>query len=111
MTYKAIVKGMIERKSQKWVESLLAKNHIEYKRTSVDCCELENSKKEDVIYWNTRIKIVDPDYNYIFLDVGGTADDICGICTSVIWNEEHRIIWMHVKETRNQLNITEFKIA
>lgn len=110
MTYKAIVRNMIRHESEKWVQKLLAEYNIEHKFTTVGCIEMENDKEKDVIYWTTGIGVWVPG-GYVTLEVGGTADDILGICKSVIWDEKHNIIWMGAKETREQLGITEFKIA
>ena len=37
MTYKAIVRNMIEHESEKWVQKLLAEYNIEHKFTTVGC--------------------------------------------------------------------------
>lgn len=111
MTYKAIVKNMIEIKAGNWVEKLLKENNIEYKWTEEEVTNLENDKESNTILYTCTVTITLEAYNKVVVLVGGTADDMCGICTSVIWDENHdNIIWMSVAETRNELGINEFKL-
>ena len=110
MTYKAIVKELIRTEAETWVEKLLKDNNIEYKYTSSTVIEMENDKKYDHILWQAAIDITFNNRHKKVV-VGGTADDVLGICKSVVWDGGLNIIWMSRKETRDQLGITEFKIA
>lgn len=113
MTYKAIVKEMVRTEACKWVESLLKENDIEFRYVcaNTEDVNLENDKKADQVYWDVKVEIWRSSWD-ITLIVGGTVDDMCGICKSVIWDRSQRnILWMSVEETRKQLGIGEFKIA
>ncbi len=111
MTYKKIVAHLLEMTAQSWVEQLLEKNGIEYTFTSARETEMENDKERDTVYWKVPIEISRKG-NIIptMVIVGGTADDLCGICKSVIWDEKNEIIWMAAKETREKLDIDRFMI-
>lgn len=112
MTYKAIVKEMIRMSATEWIGKLLAENGIKYHYTVSDVTEMENDKKTDTIYWNVRIEIHDERWSYKEVNVGGTADDMVGICNSCIWDADKKnIIWMSVESTREDLGIKEFKVA
>lgn len=111
MTYKKIVEELIRAKANKWVEKLLEENGIDYRFTNSEVIEMENDKDRDTIYWQVRVEIIRNSYFSDWLVVGGTADDLAGICSSVIWDRNHNIVWMSVEETRKQLGIEKFKIA
>ena len=109
MTYKKIVIDILQQQSREWVEKLLNENGIEYDFTWSDILELENDKEQDMIYWTVEVTVGMNGLRKV-LQVGGTADDLTGICKSVIWDSKKNIVWMSVKETRDQLGITEFNI-
>ena len=112
MTYKKIVEELIRAKANKWVRELLEENGIEYRFVTVGNAEMENDKERDTIFWHVPVEVVKEDYHHVSLTVGGTADDTCGICRSVIYRGSSlNVIWMEVEETREQLGIEEFKIA
>lgn len=113
MTYKKIVEGMVERESKQWVEELLKENGIEGYIFS-EGVKLENEKEHDQFSWEVELRVYVEGEGKTLI-VGGVADDI-GIYKSVIWLAEpwrswRDIIWMAVKDTRDCLGITEFKIA
>ena len=110
-SYKKIVAHLLEMTAQSWVEQLLEKNGIEYTFTSVRETEMENDKEEGTVYWKVPIEISRKGNIFpTVVIVGGTADDLCGICKSVIWDDKKEIIWMTVKETREKLGIDRFVI-
>lgn len=110
MTYKSIVTAMIEKDSQNWIEGLLGKHDIEFRWTETEIKELKYNKYDYLYVCN--VKVIFPNYKRVVLEVGGTVDDILGICHSVIWNEDgNQIVWMNQEKTREQLGIEEFKIA
>lgn len=112
MTYKAIVERMIEIEATRFVEKTLEKNNVSYSFAEAWETKMENDKKADTIYWDVVVKIYDGSPFPTKVIVGGTADSHCLICSSVIWNSTHdKILWMSVESTRNELGITEFKIA
>ena len=112
MTYKAIVERMIEIEADKFVEKALKQNNISYHFVEPMEVKMENDKEEDTIFWEVAVRIYDGALFPKKVLVGGTADSHCLICSSVIWDEEKRnILWMSVESTRNELGITEFKIA
>lgn len=110
MTYKAIVKRMIEIEATRFVEKTLDANEVDYHFATAEDCTMENDKESDTIFWNAEVKIYGAAFPVTVI-VGGTADDHCLICSSVIWNKEkNRILWLAVKETREELGITSFKV-
>ena len=111
MTYKAIVENLIRTEAQNWIEKLLEDNNIKYSYTFSDGVKMENDKDKGQIYWDATFDIILSSYERAKLTVGGTADDYFGICKSVIWNNQGKIIWMSTDEARKELNINEFKVA
>ena len=111
-SYKKIVAHLLEMTAQSWVEKLLENSGIEYNFTSAKETEMENDKGMDTVYWKVPIEISRKGNIFpTVVIVGGTADDLCGICKSVIWDEKKEIIWMAVKETREKLGIDKFDIG
>ncbi len=112
MTYKAIVKMMVRTEAVAWIEKLLEKNNISYKWTDAEVVSMENDKDTDTVLYDVRVDITLPGYTKTSVYVGGTVDDICGICTSCIWDRNHKdVIWYNVEHTREYFGIKEFKIA
>lgn len=116
MTYKAIVKEMVREKARKWVNSLLNENNISYEYTLTANIDIKLDKESDCFLWEVIADIYGIPgcgrLGYIRVCVGGSADDLLGICCSVIWSSDKKtIIWMASDETRKDLNITEFKIS
>lgn len=111
MTYKAIVKGMIQNASEEWVRSLLDEIGFEYDFTSCETAKMEDEKEH--ISWRCFVDVVSRAHGYThrFFEVGGTADDLFGILPSCIFDQKHNLIWMANKDTRKTLGIEEFKIA
>lgn len=107
MTYKAIVKRMVENEATNWLEKVLKENDINYKYTITNDTIFENEK--DTFLYKTEIEIRISVYT-VSVVVGGTVDDTCGICTSVIWNDNHKILWMNTEEARKALGIEKFEI-
>lgn len=113
MTYKAIVERMIEIEATKFVEKTLQNSNIDYSFAEAWETNMENDKQADTIFWEVEVKIYDRKHLIpTRVIVGGTADSHCLICSSVIWDSNKKnILWMAVKETREELGIKEFKIA
>ena len=112
MTYKAIVKEMIRAEAKGWLESVLEQHLINYRfMDSGSVTEMYIDKEQDTVYWAVKVSlnmaVFGPD---TVVKVGGTADDLLGICCSVIWDGNGNIIWMANKDTRGSLGITEFKL-
>lgn len=118
MTYKAIVKDLLEKDSKQWVKKLLVENGLmdeDEERGWICSAECENMTNEGqhisyevkvVIVWKEGLPI------HTDLRVGGTIDDMVGLCHSVIWNDDKSdIIWMATKTARLALGITEFKLS
>lgn len=104
MTYKKVVEHLIEANARKWLEEILNENGIEYDYTMTMGSTLENDKDTDTIYWETVFTVRVNGIRKSVI-VGGTADDLCGICTSVLWDKGKNILWMSVKKTREVLGI------
>ena len=112
MTYKAIVERMIEIEATRFVEKTLEENNVPFSFAEAWETKMENDKEADTIYWDVEVKIYTDLPFPTRVIVGGTADSHCLICKSVIWNsDKSKILWMSVESTRNELGITEFKIA
>ena len=106
MTYKAIVKGLIERSADEWATSLLEENGIPFLWTSVELTEIDMEKYHAL--WTCKVTITEESNRTYTIYVGGSADDLLGICNSVIWDDNHKEIWFAVPKTREMLGITEF---
>ena len=111
MTYKAIVKGLIQNASEEWVRSLLDEIGYQYSWTQAEIIDLRDEKEH--ISWRCLVEVVSRPYGYTnrSFEVGGTADDLFGILPSCIFDQKHNLIWMANKDTRKTLGIEEFKIA
>lgn len=108
MTYKSIVKHMVEQDARTWFEKVLIENGFNDTLVFIESSDFEQEK--DTIYWSVK---VDAHFKSTMrhFEIGGTVDDLCGICCSVIWDHNHQVVWMNVKETRETLGIKELKIA
>jgi len=115
MTYKAIVKEMIRREAERWVCSIMDENNISYKWTSSEITDIEMDKDSNGFLWEAKVIVCGIPGQRVYslpLFVGGSVDDMIGICCSVIWSSDKKtIIWMASEETRKDLNITEFRIS
>ena len=115
MTYKAIVKEMIRREAERWVCSIMEENNISYKWTSSETTDIKMDKDSNGFLWEAKVDVYGrPSWGngYVILYVGGSVDDMIGICPSVIWSmDKKKIIWMASEETREDLGITEFRIS
>lgn len=112
MTYKKIVKSMVQQNAVNWFEKLMSENGFEC-FVFVNDVEFENDKEKDTIFWTVKVDVYFKSDVGVrkYYEIGGTVDDLCGICCSVIWDNNHEIIWMSVKESREALGIKELKIA
>lgn len=111
MTYKAIVREMIRTKAEGWVDELLHSNNIKHQFTVTGEVSMEIEKEH--IFWDVEVEIFFAGkWNPTVVHVGGTADDMVGICNSCILDADKKnIIWMNVKKTREEIGIKEFKVA
>lgn len=109
MTYKTIVANMVREDSRNWLKKLLGDNNIEYKWVDTDNPDLQKEGNDNILY-SCEIRVYREKYRPQTVTIGGTVDDILGICHSVIWNEKHDIIWMSREETRKSLGIDKFEI-
>lgn len=109
MTYKKIVEGMVRRDSIDWVEELLNEHDVKFKW--VWDCGVNFEQEKEFVYYDILCEVIMSDYHKVYVRVGGTIDD-SGISHSAVWDgDKKNIIWMAVKETREFLGISEFKIA
>ena len=115
MTYKAIVKEMIRREAERWVCSIMDENNISYKWTSSEISDIKMDKDYNSFLWEVKVDVCGIPGQRVYslpLYIGGSVDDMIGICCSVIWSmDKRKIIWMASEETRKDLNITEFKLS
>lgn len=116
MTYKAIVKEMIRREADKWIHDLLEEHEISHRYISAEVVDMHIDKDSDCILWEVMADVYGaPGYGllgYTKVYAGGCADNLIGICPSVIWSADKKtIIWMASEETREDLGITEFHIS
>ena len=115
MTYQAIVKELVREKAIKWIYDLLKENGYTYKYVLSETVNIEKCKDSDCFLWDFFADIYGIPgcgrLGYIRVRVGGSVDDLLGICCSVIWSADKSIIWMSSEETRKDLNITEFRIS
>lgn len=108
MTYKAIVTALVEKSARKWVAKLLLEaGYVDY-RVFADGTDITNDPEADMMLWNVKVFAWIGQTRHDF-EVGGTVDDLCGICNSVIWDDgRHTILWMETASAREQFGITEF---
>lgn len=109
MTYKRLAIELVRRSAITWLEETLEQNNIEYQLIVADDPIMVNDKK-DVFYFDCNMRIIFPTNKHINVIVGGTADDMLGVCNSVLWDENKKVLWMSVAETRKQLGITELNL-
>lgn len=109
MTYKKIVEGMVGLEAERYITQLLEKNGIDYKWTDshVDSMKID----DDTCYWTVRVGITGLDYHTKYVVVGGTVDDMLGVCTSVVWTpDKKKVLWFTVESTREFFKIKKFEI-
>lgn len=112
MTYKKIVANLVEEDARNWMEKVLDANGYDKAFIFVEDVELENDKERDTVFWSVKVEVrFERDILRYCFEIGGTADDLCGICHSVIWGRNREVLWMSVKETREDLGIESFKLA
>lgn len=112
MTYKKVVEAVIENESREWVKKIFSENEIDCDYISVDGSTLENSKKDDCIYFETVVTVRVGGFRKKVI-VGGTAEDICGVSTSVLWNEKKDIqkpLWFETERTRKAMGIEKLEL-
>lgn len=112
ITFEKIVSDMVCRDAREWVGRLLDENGIEYAYTEADAAA--SFHEEEFGFYTYTCTVVVTMARYlpkIYLEVGGTVDG-AGILHSVIWrkDEEHKIIWLEVEESRQVLQIEKFRI-
>ena len=108
MTYKAIVTALVEKSAREWVEKLLLEAGYVDCRVFADNTDITNDPKADMMLWNVKVFVWIGQARQEF-EVGGTVDDLCGICNSVIWdNGRHRVLWLEDAQTRERFGITGF---
>ena len=114
MTYKKIVAAMIESDARTWIENILEGTDYENALVfNTDPVKFEYNKEHDHFFWTVKFNI-SPRRGYMIYSViaGGTVDDLCGICCSVLWAEDGReIIWMNQPDTRKALGIDCFRLT
>ncbi len=114
MTYKAIVEGMTRGIAKQWVQQLLDDNGIKYRWVDCDEASFENDRPN--LLWTCKVDIVLENYVHRSVIVGGSADDMIGICCSAIWRDigEQSLgkepIWMNSCKSRWSLGIKEFRL-
>lgn len=110
MTYKKFAEMMVEEAACKWLKEMCGEGwDILNAKT-----EIEKDKTGDLFY-TVEIEIRAagdwfPGNKKTYI-VGGAVGEYTGICNSVIWRPTEcgkEIAWMSVKETREELGITEF---
>lgn len=111
MTYKKIVQRLAEDEARAFLENALNENNIPYQWVFLEDSSLEMDKDAGVVYWEARFSIILKDHAGTIVTVGGTADDLVGVCASVIWKgDRQNIVWMAVKKTRESLGIKEMSL-
>ena len=113
MTYKKAVGAILENSASDWVKKVMDENNVEYRYAYGDIKDMYIEK--DTIFYTVTVTISKRGpigMRDVKVDVGGVISDCLGeINHSVIWDEDHNIIWMAVEKTRKELGITELKIA
>ena len=113
MTYKKLAIELIRREADKWLEEVLKENGVCYHWVHTSDPTIEDCKEKDMFYWDCRANVVlsdSPKYETVRVIIGGTADDLVGVCSSVLWNEDKKILWMSVAKTREQLGIEKLDL-
>lgn len=111
MTYKKIVSEMVRREADNFINKVFTDNGYNVRWTTSFEPEMEKDKERDTIFWTVRaeVKLKDEITSRKF-EIGGTVDDCCLVCCSVINNDDHKIIWMSNPATRQKLGIDKLKI-
>lgn len=111
MTYKAIVSNLVSDATREWVKAVLKENGVEYKWVYAGTPKIEKGSAYGFL-WEAEATVYFEDRPSVTVIVGGTVDDLVGICCSVMWDESKtNTLWMSVEDTRRCLGITELKIA
>lgn len=112
MTYKAIVSNLVSDAAMEWVKAVLKENGVEYRWVYAATPKIERGSAYGGFLWEAEATVSFEGRPSVTVIVGGTVDDLVGICCSVMWNESKtETLWMSVEDTRQCLGITELKIA
>ena len=114
MTYKKLLGIAIENDAAKWVAKVMDKNDIKH-----ELCVgyLKDMYFDDeTLLYDVTVTIDRHDARGNLYEtevvVGGAMNEVSGEFNhSVIWDSNHKIIWMSVRETREEMGITELRIA
>ena len=102
MTYKKIVKSLVEQEVYNEVQKLVDTDS-DYIFINVETPSFKN--EGNMLIWECFVNI-----SHKTFVIGGTVDPICGICVSCMRDENHKYVWFWVEETRRKFGITDFKI-
>lgn len=110
MTYKSIVENLITEDAEKFLQEALNKSAIEFKYTTPEKVTMDRNKEDDTIYWEATFTVKKDFLDWTPVIVGGTCDDIIGICSSVIWDESYHPLWFSQKSSREAHRITKLAV-
>lgn len=109
MTYKKIVNEMLKRDSVEWVRELMKKNNIDHRW--IDAGDPYIERRTDDMLYSVKLTVTMRDYEKKELEVGGSIDDLIGLCHSCVLDASNgHILWMNVPDTRKLIGITEFQM-
>lgn len=111
-TYKNLLAVLVEESAREWVEEVLKAHGVEFKWTYAEMKEMHLDGV--YAYYTVRVSVTRMFGSFhtdTYLEVGGVVGELNGISNSVIWDDEHNIIWMATESARTDLGIKEFKIA
>ena len=105
MTFKAIVKFMVGKEATEAIENLLKENGIEYKFALTEGVEFEKEYNIHFL-WTVGVKIHFERHSCTY-KIGGTVDDLLGICVSCVWNNDE-LVWLFNPESRKAMGFERF---
>ena len=105
MTYKGMVKHIVEREACKWLRTFVRNEHTFISADNVDIKIEDGTFKCQVTVYVTGII---PTPRYV---VGGTVDEYGYVYCSIITDMyTKKMVWAWTEELRKTYNITEFTI-
>jgi len=101
MTYKNMIKGIIGRKAQKWVETFIKTDGGFAMSEGV-----ELRIEDGICYFEAKIQVYGIKSPMKQYSVGGTICENGHVYNSVIRDWNNKTVWLSVEETRQTMGIT-----
>ena len=102
MNYKNMIKGVVGRKANNWIDSF-----IKTENAFAGCDNVDLRIDKNICYFKAKITAYGIKSPMNKFTVGGTVCEKGNVYNSVIYDWSDNIIWLSTEETRKSMNIQE----